>query len=118
MQWDQKRPLDAKELAALGDAVAILGDATCDVYLNDNAYWKNVPLPIWEYTLGGYQVLKKWLSYREQSLLGRSLTVDEVTYVRDVTRRIAALLLLAPELDANYAALKTNVYEWPAAQPS
>lgn len=27
--------------------------------------------------LGGYQVLKKWLSYREESLLGRPLTRDE-----------------------------------------
>ena len=47
---------------------------------------KNVPRPVWEYTLGGYQVLKKWLSYREQTLLGRPLTVDEVTYFRDVIR--------------------------------
>jgi hypothetical protein len=110
----EKRPFSAEELAAFGDAVVTLGDATCDIYLNDNAYWRNVPLPVWEYTLGGYQVLKKWLSYREQSLLGRPLTVDEVTYVRDVIRRIAALLLLGPELDANYAAVKAAPYPWPA----
>ena len=24
-----------------------------------------VPAAVWEYTIGGYQVLKKWLSYRE-----------------------------------------------------
>ena len=42
-----------------------LGDRTCDVYLNDVAYWKNIPLRVWEYTIGGYQVIKKWLSYRE-----------------------------------------------------
>ena len=111
----EKRPLDAKELAALGDAVATFGGTTCDVYLNDNAYWKNVPLPVWEYTLGGYQVLKKWLSYRELALLGRPLSVEEVTYIRDVIRRLASLLLLGRELDANYAAVKTAVYEWPAA---
>ena len=98
---------------ALGDAVVTLGVTTCDVYLNDNAYWKNVPLPAWEYTLGGYQVLKKWLSYREQALLGRPLTVDEVTYLRDVIRRIASLLLLGPELDANCTAVKANAYQWP-----
>ena len=67
-------------------------------------FWN--PLPVWEYTLGGYQVLKKWLSYREQALLGRPLAVDEVTYLRDVIRRIASLLLLGPELNANYAAVK------------
>jgi hypothetical protein len=114
----EKRPLEAKELASLGDAVAVLGDVTCDVYLNESAYWKNVPRGVWEYTLGGYQVLKKWLSYREFALLGRPLMVDEVTYVRDVSRRIAALVLLGPELDANYAAVKAAVYEWPAVSES
>ena len=33
---------------------------------------------MWDYTIGGYQVVKKWLSYREKPLLGRSLTPDEV----------------------------------------
>ncbi|MXY18688.1 MAG: N-6 DNA methylase, partial [Synechococcus sp. SB0664_bin_36] len=47
-------------LAPLGP----LGDTTLDVYLNDHAFWRNVPLPVWRYKLGGYQVLKKWLSYR------------------------------------------------------
>ena len=48
-----------------------LGPTTCDVYLNDTAYWKNIPANVWEYFIGGYQVIKKWLSYREQELLGR-----------------------------------------------
>lgn len=76
------------------------------------AYWQNVPRRVWEYTLDGYQVLKKWLSYRERALLGRPLTVDEVAYSTHTIRRIATLLLLAPELDANYAAVKADTYEW------
>ncbi len=108
-------PLPA-ERAALGDSLGVLGEQTCDIYLNDHGYWKNVPRPVWEYTLGGYQVLKKWLSYREQTLLGRALTVDEVTYFRDVIRRITALLLLGPALDANYTATKANTYDWPKAK--
>ena len=101
-------------LGAKGDnALAILGEETCDIFLNDKAHWKNVPRPVWEYTLGGYQVLKKWLSYREQALLGRPLTVEEVTYFRDVIRRITALLLLGSTLDTNYAATKANTYAWP-----
>jgi hypothetical protein len=72
-----------------------------------------VPRRVWDYTLGGYQVLKKWLSYREQALLGRPLTVDEVGYVTQVARRIAALVLLGPDLDANYRRAKANPYPWP-----
>ncbi len=82
--------------------------------LNDVAYWRNVPIRVWAYTLGGYQVLKKWLSYREQALLGRGLTLAEVTEVRDRARRITALLLLQPALDANYQAVKVAVYPWAA----
>ena len=74
---------------------------------------RNVPRKVWEYTLGGYQVLKKWLSYREQALLGRSLSVDEVAYFSQTVRRIAALLLLGPQLDANYQRVKAATYPWP-----
>ena len=35
------------------------------------AYWCNVPAAVWRYKLGGYQVLKKWLSYRERNILAR-----------------------------------------------
>lgn len=106
------RLFDEAEKEALGAAATLLGPDTCDIYLNDKAYWKNVPRRVWEYTLGGYQVLKKWLSYREELLLGRPLTLDEVDYLTQVARRIAALLLLGSELDANYAAVKAATYDW------
>jgi hypothetical protein len=105
--------------AALGlDEAAALsswGQTTFDVYLNDTAYWRNVPARVWSYTLGGYQVVKKWLSYREKALLGRGLTGQEATEVSHMIRRIAALLLLHPALDANYQAVKADPYPWPGA---
>jgi len=85
-----------------------LGTRTVDVYLNDVAYWRNIPLRVWEYTIGGYQVIKKWLSYREFDLLKRPLTLDEVREVTNIARRIASLLLLEPQLDANYEAVKAQ----------
>jgi Type ISP C-terminal specificity domain/N-6 DNA Methylase len=100
---------------SIEDALQLLGSTTRDIYLNDIAYWKNVPTRVWEYSIGGYQVVKKWLSYRERDLLGRALTAAEAREVRDMVRRIAALILLQPELDANYAAVRANPYTWPAA---
>ena len=79
------------------------GAGALDVYLNAVAYWHNVPPAVWEYTIGGYQVIKKWLSYREHSVLGRALRTDEVREVTNMARRIAALIALQPQLDANYA---------------
>jgi Type ISP C-terminal specificity domain/N-6 DNA Methylase len=83
---------------------------TWDVSLNDAAYWKNIPPVVWDYTIGGYQVIKKWLSYREQSLLGRPLSVEEVREITAMARRIAALVLLNGELDTNYKAVVANAY--------
>ena len=90
----------------------LLGDRTCDVYLNDVAYWSNIPLRVWEYTIGGYQVIKKWLSYREEKLLGRPLAKDEIRYVQEMARRIAAILLLEPALDTNYQNVKAHTFPW------
>ncbi|MCH8294150.1 DNA methyltransferase, partial [Candidatus Poribacteria bacterium] len=81
---------------------AEFGETTCDVYLNGVAYWRNVPKRVWDYIIGGYQVIKKWLSYREEKVLGRSLTVSEAREVTGMARRIAAILLLESDLDANY----------------
>jgi hypothetical protein len=86
---------------------SLLGHATHDIFLNESACWRNVPEKVWDYTIGGYQVMKKWLSYREFELLGRALTPDEAREVTHMARRIAALILLQPELDKNYQAVKS-----------
>jgi hypothetical protein len=72
-------------------ALQLLGETTCDVYLNNVAYWKNVPVNVWAYTSGGYQVIKKWLSYRERELLGRPLRTDEAREAMNIARRITAI---------------------------
>ena len=92
------------------------GKATLDIYLNEVAYWSNIPRPVWEFYIGGYQVMKKWLSYREKVLLERGLTVEEVEYVTETARRIAAIILLQSDLDANYEQVKRNTYDWPAGE--
>jgi hypothetical protein len=75
-------------------------------FLNEAACWQNVPEKVWDYTIGGYQVIKKWLSYRELGLLGRPLSPDEAREVTHMACRIAELILLQPELDKNYQAVK------------
>ncbi len=89
-----ERPRTASETAALGEAAPTLGDTTFDVYLNDRAYWRNVPAAVWHYKLGGYQVLKKWLSYREHKVLDRPLHPEDVHHFTDTARRITAIMQL------------------------
>ena len=82
------------ERVGLGDSWSAIGETTYDVYLNDRAYWRNIPATVWTYRLGGYQVLKKWLSYRAFSVLDRPLLPDEVQDFTDIARRIGAILLV------------------------
>ena len=89
-----ERDYTRDERIALGDAIPTLGETTFDIYLNDRAYWRNIPAAIWDYKLGGYQVLKKWLSYREHKVLERALSPEEVQYFTDTARRIGAILLM------------------------
>ena len=120
-----ERPFDKDELEALSaaakargltvkQALALLGPDTRDMYLSGGAYWKNVPAGVWEFYIGGYQVIKKWLSYREQELLGRALRAEEAREVTAIARRLAAIILLQPALDDNYRRIKAATYPWPA----
>ena len=98
-----ERALMPEERAAMDGTLAALRDATVDIYLNDDAFWRNVPAAVWAYKLGGYQVLKKWLSYRERSILGRPLKADEVQHFTDTARRITAILCRADSTDKNFS---------------
>ena len=88
-----ERAFTPEQSAVMDHALSALGKTTLDVYLNGHAFWRNVPATVWSYKLGGYQVLKKWLSYRERGILGRPLRPEEVQHFTDTARRIAAILL-------------------------
>ena len=90
-----ERAYTPSEHAELGDGATVLGRTTYDIHLNDNAFWRNVPAAVWTYKLGGYQVLKKWLAYRERSVLDRALTPHEVQRFTEIARRIAAILTMS-----------------------
>ena len=87
-----ERVFTLEERAAMDDSLAVLGETAFDVYLNANTFWRNVPAAVWRYKLGGYQVLKKWLSYRERDILGRKLEPEEVRHFANTARRVAATL--------------------------
>ena len=112
----------ADEMALIAQAAAARGETTevlaarlgspVDVWLNDVAFWRAVPEAVWSLCIGGYQVFKKLLSYREFEVMGRALSVDEARKATAIVRRLAALVILSPELDANYRAVLDAQYQW------
>ncbi|MCL2001117.1 MAG: DNA methyltransferase, partial [Planctomycetes bacterium] len=100
-----ERPMTPAERKAQGAAPSA-NQSTLDVFINGKVCWKNIPETAWNFTIGGYQVLKKWLSYREHSLIERALTLDEAEYVTSTARRLAVLAEMSLELDKNYQAIR------------
>lgn len=87
----QGRAVEHEALAA----PAVPGNAAVGVHLNANACWRNFPAAVCNCKLGGCQVFKKRLSYRESGGLGRCLLPAEARRFTDTARRKAAILLLA-----------------------
>ena len=69
---------------------------------------------------GSEQIAKYLNKYGRVVLtnLGRDIAKDEAREFTHIARRIAALLLLEPELDKNYSTIKANCHPWGAASAS
>jgi hypothetical protein len=70
--------------------------ATGRVYINADKYFEGVTPEMWEYRIGGYQVLKKYLEDRK----GRRLD-DPVRYIH-IASAIAETICLQQQIDALY----------------
>ena len=110
------RPVNGDELVALSDqagssglttdeVITLLGSRTCDVYLNEKAFWRNVPLHVWNHRHGDTPLLESWIRARLRPTLGRALVRDEVAQFSSAARRISGLLLLRPALERNLGVL-------------
>lgn len=95
---------DTEWLAIEERDIELLGADVLDVFLNDRVCWRGVPEAVWDFKIGGFQVLRKWLSYRDRNVVGRDLTVAEVRQFTSICHRLTDLILLGPALDANYKA--------------
>lgn len=101
-RYDVREHLSSEKADLSDDETELLGEQVLDVYLNEHVSWRGVPAAVWDFKIGGFQVLRKWLSYREKRALGRDLTLTEARAFTMIARRLTALVLLGPELDSNY----------------
>jgi hypothetical protein len=101
--WEDGKAVETEDEEQIKIAA---GNIVLDIYINENVCFKGVPREVWQYSVAGYQVLKKWLSYREQAALHRVLDIDEARQFTQIARRIAAILEMGERLDANYRQVK------------
>jgi predicted helicase len=65
------------------------------VYVNSNQYFEGVEKNVWEYQIGGYQVLDKWLKDRK----GRVLSLDDIKNYCKIVYALKRTIEVQEELD-------------------
>jgi predicted helicase len=68
------------------------------VWINDSQYFKPIPQPVWEFQIGGYQVLEKFLKSRKD----RTLSLDEINHIRAVADCLAFTIEQMEKIDKAY----------------
>ena len=68
------------------------------VYVNEEQYFEKIPKAIWEYQIGGYQVLSKWLKDRK----GKILSLENVKHYCKIATAIKKTIDIQNNIDALY----------------
>ncbi len=72
------------------------------IKINQIQYFDGVPLEVWNFYVGGYQVCEKWLKDRR----GRQLSYDDLTHYQKVVVALKETIRLMKEIDK-------AIPEWP-----
>ena len=66
------------------------------VHINKTQYFGGVPQEIWDFHIGGYQMLHKWLKDRR----GRKLSLDEKEHYQKIVVALSETIRIMTEIDA------------------
>ena len=67
----------------------------CNVYINQNQYFANVPEVAWNFYIGGYQPAQKWLKDRK----GRELNFDDILHYQKIIVALTETDRIMKEID-------------------
>ncbi|MFO5527979.1 MAG: type ISP restriction/modification enzyme, partial [Cuspidothrix sp.] len=67
------------------------------VYINKQSYFTDIPPHIWEFKIGGYQVLDKWLKDRKNAK--RELSIEDINHYQKIVIALTETLNLMQEID-------------------
>jgi len=65
------------------------------VYINKKQYFEGIPKKVWEYHIGAYQVMQKYLKDRKK----RKLSLDEINHYMKVAKAIRLTIELQERID-------------------
>jgi len=68
------------------------------VYINDDQYFEGIEKEVWEYQIGGYQVLDKWLKDRK----GRQLSLENIKHYCQIATALEETIEIQRDIDNIY----------------
>lgn len=75
------------------------------VYINEKQYFTNVVPEVWNYYIGGYQVLHKWLKDRK----GKYLSGEEINHYIKVIEALKQTIKIQEKIDTYYPKAEKNI---------
>jgi predicted helicase len=67
------------------------------IYINKHSYFEGINPEIWQFKIGGYQVLDKWLKDRKNAK--RELTFDDILHYQKIVIVLAETINIMTEID-------------------
>jgi hypothetical protein len=77
------------------------------VYINDGQHFEGIKKEVWEYQIGGYQVLDKWLKDRER------LSLDDIKYYCRIAIALEKTIEIQRDIDNIYLDVEKDTVEEP-----
>jgi predicted helicase len=78
------------------------------VYINEAQYFEGIAEEVWQYQIGGYQVLSKWLKDRK----GRVLTLDDMKHYCKVAMSLKKTIEVQKTIDHLYPEVEKKTVEF------
>ena len=78
------------------------------VYINEDRYFESVPLKIWEYQVGGYQVCDKWLKDRKE----KTMSLEDVKQYCWIVTALKKTMDIQEKIDAIYPDVEKEIIDF------
>jgi predicted helicase len=75
------------------------------VYINGKQYFSNIEKELWEYQIGGYQVMEKWLKDRKK----RTLSLEDIEHYIKIARALQLTIHYQEKIDDLYPGIEENL---------
>ncbi|MBT9131502.1 MAG: hypothetical protein DDT41_01808 [candidate division WS2 bacterium] len=77
------------------------------VYINKDQCFEGIEKDVWEYQIGGYQVLNKWLKDRK----GKTLSLNDIKHYCQIATALKRTMEIQEEIDNLYPDMEKEVIE-------